>query len=166
MFNLCQLLLSSNWAYSSTLCSFNTWVCDNLVHVMSDCCLGDWAHIVGVGLEHIWVIGRKDCGGCAHNRAESVVHLLSLGLIHGVLESWAFLCGCGAGGDWRMCGEVVMMVGGSAYDGALSEIVSTSVDSKTCSLIVRLESANLQFDHPSTSLPGDDLVGGHHLWFQ
>jgi hypothetical protein len=66
------------------------------------------------------VVGWQHRGRGTHYGAQRVVELLGFGLLHGCLE-------CGAGGgfgavqarDGRVLVEVVMVVGGGAYDGAL-----------------------------------------------
>ena len=114
-----SLLLAGNRAYSPIRRTLYTRVCSDLVLVVSDCCLCDWADVAGVRLEHVWVVGRKDCSCCAYDRAESIVHLLGLGRLYVLLERRA-RCSLGAlGGDGRVCGEVVVVVAGCAYDWAL-----------------------------------------------
>jgi hypothetical protein len=55
--------------------------------MVSNCCLGDRAYVALTRLKHVWVVGRKNSGSGAYNRAEGIVHLLGLGLLDSVLES-------------------------------------------------------------------------------
>jgi hypothetical protein len=92
---------------------------DDLVLVVSNCRLGDRADILGASLQHVGVVGRQDRGRGAYHGAEPVVELLSRGLVDSLLQSGAgggFIRGLG---DVRVLVEVVVVVGGRAYDGAL-----------------------------------------------
>lgn len=93
---------------------------DDLVLVVADRSLGDRADLVRSSLEHIGMVGREYCGRGADHRAERVVELLSLGLLHSGLEG-----GTGGGfgaaqaGDLGVLIEVVVVVGGCANNRAL-----------------------------------------------
>ena len=93
---------------------------NNLVLVMSHRRLSDRAHIALARLQHVRVVGRQHRGRGAHDGAQRVVELLGFGLLHGRLERGA---GGGFGaaqaGDGRVLVQVVVVVGGGAYDGAL-----------------------------------------------
>jgi len=99
--------------------ALNTRVRNDLVLVVSYRRLSDRAHIALSRLQHIRVVGWQHRGRGTHYGAQRVVELLGFGLLHGCLE-------CGAGGgfgavqarDGRVLVEVVMVVGGGAYDGA------------------------------------------------
>lgn len=99
--------------------ALNTGVCSDLVLVVANGGLGDGADILRPSLQHVGVVRRQDGGSSANDRTESIVELLSLGLVDSLLEG-------GTGGGfvrgWRDVGvlvEVVVVVGGRAYDGAL-----------------------------------------------
>lgn len=92
----------------------------DLVLMMTHRRLGDRAHIALARVQHIRVVGRQHGGGGAHDGAQRVVELLGFGLLHGGFERGA---GGGFGaaqaGDRRVLVQVVVVVGGGAYDGAL-----------------------------------------------
>lgn len=114
--------LSSNWAHSTITSALNTRVRSHLVQVVSNACLCDGAHIALFRLEHIWVVGRQDSGSSADYWAKRVVHLLGRGLVNSRLEGGA-LCGGGGGGrDGWVLAQVVVVIGGCTYDGALSVV--------------------------------------------
>jgi hypothetical protein len=91
---------------------------------VSDCRLGDGAHVALVRLEHIWVVGWEDSSGSADNGAEGVVHLLSFRLVDALLEDGT-LCRSSRGRcDGWVRAEVVVVIGSRAYNWALSLLVS------------------------------------------
>jgi hypothetical protein len=94
-------------------------VCDNLVQVVSDGGFCDWADVALAGLEHVGVVGRKDSRSGANHWAQGVVHLLRVRLVDVGLEDGALGGRGGRGGHGRVRGEVVVVVGGSAYNGTL-----------------------------------------------
>jgi hypothetical protein len=113
------LLLAGDGAYGPIRRTFYARVCSDLILVVSDCRLCDWADIARIRLEHIWVVWGKDCGRRAYDGAESIVHLLSFGLFYGLLERGARCSLVALGGDGRVRVEVVVMVRSCAYNGAL-----------------------------------------------
>lgn len=112
--------LSCDRAHGALLRAFNAWVRDNLVLMVTDCRLGDRAHILQPSLQDVWVVWREDGGRGAHDRAEGVVELLRLGLLDGRLKRGAGSgFGCGEAGDVGVLVEVVVVVGRCAYNRAL-----------------------------------------------
>jgi hypothetical protein len=115
-----SMSLASNRAHRILRGALNAGVRNHLVLVMSHCRLSDRAHIALARIQHIGVVRRQHGGRGAHDRAQRVVELLGFGLLHGRLERRA---GGGFGavqaGDGRVLVEVVVVVGGGAYDGAL-----------------------------------------------
>lgn len=111
---------------SRTLCgTLDAGVCGDLVLVVSNSRLSNWADIFRASLQHVGVVGRQNGGRSTNNGAESIVELLSLGLLDSFLQ-------CGAGGgfargllDVGVLVEVVVVVGSRAYDGALCTSVRT-----------------------------------------
>jgi hypothetical protein len=94
-------------------------MCDHFVQMMPNRRLCHWAHVARVCLEHIGVVGWENgCSG-ADDGAESVVHLLSFGVLHSVLEDGALGRGGGGAGDGRMRGEIMVMVCCCSYNWAL-----------------------------------------------
>jgi hypothetical protein len=119
-------------------------MCDDLVLVVSNRRLCNWAYIASARLQHVRVIRRKNSRCCTDYRAQRIVHLLCLGLLDRVLE-------CGArcrrarvvAGDRRVRLEVVVVVGRCSYYWALREVVSGyESDAGECSL------EYLQSGHP------------------
>ena len=112
--------LASNRADRILRGALNARVRNNFVLVMSHRRLSDRAHIALARLQHVRVVGRQHRGRGAHDGAQRVVELLGFGLLHGRLERGA---GGGFGaaqaGDGRVLVQVVVVVGGGAYDGAL-----------------------------------------------
>jgi hypothetical protein len=112
--------LASNRAHRILRGALNARVRDNLVLVMSHRRLSDRAHIALARIQHIGVIRRQHRGRGAHHGAQRVIELLGFGLLHGRLKRGA---GGGFGavqaGDGRVLVEVVVVVGGGTYDGAL-----------------------------------------------
>ncbi len=121
---LCKLLLPSDGAYRAICRTLYTRMCSHLILVVSHCRLCNWAYIARVRLEHIRVVGRKDRSSGAYNRAESIVHLLGLGLLYSLLQHGARCSLVAFVGDGRVGMQVVVVVGGCAYNGALSSYVS------------------------------------------
>jgi hypothetical protein len=124
-------------------------VCNNLVQVVSDGGFCDRADVALPGLEHVGVVGRKDGRSGANYRAQGVVHLLRVRLVDVGLEDGA-LRGCGGGrGHGRVRGEVVVVVGGSAYNGALvgGQLVSYTYDIGKDCLEARVFGAGYRGEH-------------------
>lgn len=93
--------------------------------MMSNSGFGDWADIALACLEHIRVVRWEDSGCGSDDWAERVIHLLGFGLVDALLQRWALRCRVGCGLDRRMRAEVVVMIGGSAYNRALFSLVNT-----------------------------------------
>lgn len=112
--------LAGDGAHSILCRALNAGVRNDLVLVVSNGRLGDRADILRPSLQHVGVVRREHSGCGAHDGAEGIVELLSLGLVDGGLQSGA----CGRFGRvqsrnlWVLV-EVVVVVGGCAYDRAL-----------------------------------------------
>ena len=111
--------LASHRAGCTFSSASNAGVCGDLVLVVANGSLGDRADILRASLQHVRVVRRQNRGRSANDGAEAIVKLLGLGLGDSLLE-------CGAGGgfvrglrDVGVLVEVVVVVGGRAYNGAL-----------------------------------------------
>lgn len=114
------MFLTSDWAYGPLLGAFNTGVCNDLILVVANSRLCDRTNILRSRLQHVRMVRWKN-GGCgANNRAEGVVKLLGLRLLHSSLEGRA-RGGFGGREAWNigMLVKVMMVVGRCAYDRAL-----------------------------------------------
>jgi hypothetical protein len=127
----------------------NAGVCGDLVLVVANGSLGDGADVLRASLQHVRVVGRQDRGRSADDGAETIVELLRLGLVDGLLEGRAgggFVRGLGNVG---VLVEVVVVVGGRAYNGA--------------SLTIDVE-VNLRVIGREDAVGGtDDGAGGHDV---
>lgn len=121
--------LASDRAHSILRRSVDTGVRNNLVFVMSDFRFGYWADVVRPSLQHVRVIGRKHCGCRADHGAEGIVKLLCLRLLNSRFEGWTSgSLGVVESRDVRMLVEVVVVIGGRAYNGALFRSALSSTD--------------------------------------
>lgn len=140
--------------------SLDAGVGGDLVLVVANGCLGNRANVLGASLQHIRVVRRQDCGRGANNGAESVIELLGLGLVHSLVEGGAggsFVRGLG---DIRVLVEVVVVVGGRAYNRALC----MSVDSLTSCREVSTYSLTVDAEVNLRVIRREDAVGGSDNW--
>jgi hypothetical protein len=144
----------------------NAGVCGDLVLVVANGSLGDWADVLRASLQHVRVVGRQDRGRSADDGAETIVELLRLGLVDGLLEGRAgggFVRGLGNVG---VLVEVVVVVGGRAYDGALClsvELLLCWMEGSTYSLTIDVE-VDLRVVGREDAVGGtDDGAGGHDV---
>lgn len=118
---------ASNGAHRILRRTVNTGVRDNLVLVVANCRLGDRADVIRSSLQHVWMVWRKDRCSSANDGTKSIVELLGLRLQDSGLQRGAGgSLGVVEAGDVWMLVEVVVVVGGCAYDGALSLLACCS----------------------------------------
>jgi hypothetical protein len=111
--------LASHRAGCTLRSTLDAGVCGDLVLVVANGSLGNRANVLRASLQHVRVVRRQNRCRSANDGAESIIELLSLGLVHSLLEG-----GAGGGfvrrlGDVGVLVEVVVVVGGCADNRAL-----------------------------------------------
>lgn len=118
-------MLARDWTYSLLAGRLHTGVLVHLLLVVTDRGLCDGADVALLRVRSAGVIWWQHSSSGAHHRADLVVHGLRLGLLDDVLEGGAG-CRDGRCGVWernrRVLEEVVVVVGGRAYNGAGLEV--------------------------------------------
>lgn len=147
-----QLLLSCDRAYGSLCCAVYAGMRHDLIFMVSHSGLGDGADVASTGLEHIRVVWGQHRSRSANDRAQCIVHLFRLWLVHSRLEDRAFGGSIISGRHGRMRVQIVVVVCGRAYNRALPQ--HQRRNRRSC------RAASLPFVRPCSGPLTDDSAGG------